>query len=71
MNLEEKMNIFFTITFLNIWWVAIWGISYIAIDLIAGKNKVIELAIYVCIMIFVILILSAKPEFIKHLSIIA
>lgn len=70
MSLEEQMNIFFTITFLNIWWVAIWGICYIAIDLIAGKNKVIELTIYVCIMIFVILVLSAKPQFIKHLSLI-
>lgn len=68
MSLEERMNVFFTITFLNIWWVAIWGICYIAIDAIAGKNKAIELAIYVVIMIFVILVLSAKPQFIRHLS---
>jgi hypothetical protein len=66
MNPNEKLRAFFVITFMNIWWVAIWGISYLAIEMIAKKNKAIELLIYVALMIIVISALIVYPELIPH-----
>lgn len=63
---NEKIRSFFTITFLNIWWVAIWGISYLAIEMIAKKNKAVELLIYIFLMIVVIGALIAYPDLIPH-----
>jgi hypothetical protein len=63
---QEKLRAFFSITFLNIWWVAIWGISYLAIEMVAKKNKAVELLIYIAMMIIVISALIVYPELIPH-----
>lgn len=67
MTSNEKIRLFFVITFLNIWWIALWGITYILIELLVGKNKMAELAVYVFMMLFVILVLAANPDLIPHL----
>lgn len=66
MNPHEKLHAFFSITFLNIWWVAIWGISYLAIEMVAKKNKAVELLIYIALMIIVIGALIVYPDLIPH-----
>jgi hypothetical protein len=66
MNPTERLRAFFVITFMNIWWVAIWGISYLAIEMVAKKNKAVELLIYIALMIIVISTLIVYPELIPH-----
>jgi hypothetical protein len=63
---QEKLRAFFSITFLNIWWVAIWGISYLAIEMVAQKNKAVELFIYITLMIIVIGTLIVYPDLIPN-----
>ena len=53
---------FFTITFLNLWWIAIWGIVLIAVEYFAAKSKMTELAIYISMMIVVIFVLRIYPH---------
>ena len=68
MNTHEKLQAFFSITFLNIWWVAVWGISYLAIEIVAKKNKAVELLIYIALMIIVIGTLIVYPNLIPDVS---
>ena len=58
--MEDHM--FFTLTFLNIWWIAIWGIVLIAVEYFAAKSKMTELAIYICMMLVVIFVLRIHPH---------
>lgn len=66
---NEKINNFFLITVLDLWWVAIWGIAYIAIEYLAGKNKKMEFLIYLFLMLFVILILTYNPNYIPQITV--
>jgi hypothetical protein len=65
---ENKYKNFLIITVLNLWWIAIWGIAYIAIDFLAGKNKKLEFLIYVFLMLFVILFIVYNPDYIPHIT---
>jgi len=58
---------FITITFLNLWWIALWGITFIMVEYISGKSKIIELFIYVCMMISIIVVLSRNPDLMPHI----
>ena len=58
---------FVTITFLNLWWIALWGISLILIEYISGKSKIMELFIYVAMMIVILVVLSRNPHLIPHI----
>ena len=58
---------FITITFLNLWWIALWGIVLITVEYLSGKSKTIELFIYISMMIVIIVILSRNPHLIPHI----
>jgi hypothetical protein len=58
---------FITITFLNLWWIALWGIVLITVEYLSGKSKTIELFIYISMMIVIIIILSRNPHLIPHI----
>jgi hypothetical protein len=64
---NDKIRTFFVITFLNIWWVAVWGISYLAIEMISKKNKAVELLIYIVLMSIVVGALIVYPDLIPHI----
>jgi len=55
------------VTLLQLWWIAIWGIAYIAIEYIAKKSKIVEFYIYCGLLTLVIGVLVANPILIKHL----
>ena len=58
---------FITITFLNLWWIALWGITLIVIEYVSGKSKIIELFIYVSMMIMILVVLGRNPHLIPHI----
>jgi hypothetical protein len=41
----NTFHFLFILTVIQFWWIAIWGIAYIVIDIIAGPSKMIELFI--------------------------
>jgi hypothetical protein len=61
------MEEFFTITFLNLWWIALWGITLIAVEYFSAKSKMIELTIYIVMMIVVFLVLKSKPHLVNRI----
>ena len=50
----KSVNFLFTLTVIQFWWIAIWGIAYIFIGLVAGKSKTIEMALKICSYLLVI-----------------
>ena len=55
------------ISLLQLWWIAIWGIAYIAIEHIAQKSKIIEFYIYCGLLLTVIVVLVGNPQLVEHL----
>ena len=64
----KNINLFrflFIITIIQFWWIAIWGLAYIAIGAIAGKSKEIEIIIYVVMLLAVLFFVQMNPSVIE------
>jgi predicted membrane channel-forming protein YqfA (hemolysin III family) len=59
--MEDRINLFLVISFLQLWWIALWGIVYIFIEYMSKKSKSVELLIYVSMMLVIIIIISRNP----------
>lgn len=57
----------FTLIIVQIWWIAIWGLSYITIEYFVGKNKLMEFGVYMGLIILVFIILQLNPHIIEDL----
>ena len=55
------------VTLIQLWWIAIWGIAYIAIEYLSNKSKLRELYLYLGLLISVFIIIVVNPHLIKHL----
>jgi len=55
------------LTIIQFWWIAIWGLAYIAIDAIAGSDKMKQVLVYVGFMLVVILTFQYEPRLIEKL----
>ena len=66
--MDEKLFIFLlAVTLVQIWWIAVWGITDIGIRLLAGKHKFIEVLIYIFFIVTVATFLQAHPSYMIHL----
>ena len=63
----KAVNFLFTLTVIQFWWIAIWGIAYIFIGLIAGKSKIIEMALYLGMLVITVAIIHKNPTLLQHL----
>ena len=57
----------FTVIIVQIWWIAIWGLSYITIEYFVGKNKLMEFGVYISLIILVFIVLQLNPHIIEDL----
>ena len=55
------------ITLFQLWWVAVWGISYLFIENISKGSKIVELYIYIALLVFIFVILYKHPKLMIHL----
>ena len=65
----NNINLFrflFIITIIQFWWIAIWGLAYIAIEAIAGKSKAIEILIYVTMLLAVLFFVQLNPSVVEN-----
>jgi hypothetical protein len=67
METRNTMKFLFILTLIQFWWIAIWGIAYIVIDMIAGPSKIIETIIYVCMLVFTMLVIHNNPNMVERL----
>jgi len=63
----DTLHFLFLLTIIQFWWIAIWGIAYIIIDLIAGPSKMIELFIYFLMLLCTIYVVHANPKILDKL----
>ena len=63
-SMEDKLQLFLSLTFLELWWISVWGIVYIFIEYMAKKSKAVELLLYVSMMAIVIVIIMRNPDII-------
>ena len=62
--MEDKLQLFLSLTFLELWWISVWVIVYIFIEYMAKKSKAVELLLYVSMMAIVIVIIMRNPDII-------
>jgi len=60
--MEERLHFFLALTFLELWWIAVWGIVYIFIEYMSKKSKYTELLIYIAMMSTILIILVRNPD---------
>ena len=63
----NNVQILSYVTIIQLWWIAIWGISYIAIEYLSNKSKLRELVLYIRLLSAVFTIFVVNPHLIKHL----
>jgi hypothetical protein len=57
---------YFGSSFLNaLLWIALWGIVYLGIELLASENTLIEFVIYLLLLVLVVLIKIFYPNFVQ------
>lgn len=63
----DTMHFLFLLTIIQFWWIAIWGIAYIIIDLIAGPSKMIEVFIYFLMLLCTVYVVHTNPKILDKL----
>ncbi len=63
----DTFHFLFILTVIQFWWIAIWGIAYIVIDLIAGPSKIVEMAIYFLMLLSTIYVVHTNPKILDKL----
>jgi hypothetical protein len=49
------------------WWISLWGLVYVSIEWLVGKNKVMEFWIYAIILFFTMLSIQINPNLLDKL----
>jgi hypothetical protein len=62
--MEEKLQFFLSLTFLELWWIAVWGIVYIFIEYMSKKSKYTEVLLYIAMMSFILIVVTRNPDII-------
>jgi hypothetical protein len=63
----DTFHFLFILTVIQFWWIAIWGIAYIVIDIIAGPSKIVEMAIYFLMLLSTIYVVHTNPKILDKL----
>jgi hypothetical protein len=63
----ETLRLLGTVTLIQMWWVGVWGVSYLVIERLTGGSKGAELAVYACLLGAVLATVAAWPHTLAHL----
>jgi hypothetical protein len=55
------------VTLVQMWWVAVWGITYLVIERVTGGSKRAELAVYAGLLLAVVATVATWPHLLSHL----
>jgi hypothetical protein len=58
---------FRSVLIVQFWWIALWGLVYISIEWLVGKNKLMEFWIYAIILFFTMLSIQINPNLLDKL----
>lgn len=63
----QTIHFLLVLTLIQFWWIAIWGLAYIFIDIVAGPSKMIESSIYVLMLVFTVVVIHMNPKMLDKL----
>jgi hypothetical protein len=63
---KTHVHALLVITFLNLWWISLWGLSYLFIEYVTKGSKKLEAVIYLSMMVIITFILLQYPDLIPH-----
>ena len=63
----DTFHFLFILTIIQFWWIAIWGIAYIFIDLVAGPSKMVEMIIYFLMLLSTMYVVHTNPKVLDKL----
>jgi hypothetical protein len=63
----DTFHFLFILTVIQFWWIAIWGIAYIFIDLVAGPSKMVEMVIYFLMLLSTMYVVHTNPKVLDKL----
>lgn len=58
----KTAQLFLSFTFLELWWISIWGILSLSVAYMAGNSKEIELLVYIVLAMLVVGIVTIYPD---------
>ena len=64
---DQTFHFLFVLTLIQFWWIAIWGLAYIMIEVVAGPSKIIESLIYSLMLVFTMYIIHLTPRMLDRL----
>ena len=64
---SHSIQFLVVLTLIQFWWIAIWGLAYLAIGGIAGGSKSTEILIYVLMLVFTMLVIHQNPTMLDRL----
>ena len=63
----HTIQFLFILTVIQFWWIAIWGLAYLVIDVVAGPSKRIECMIYAVMLLFTVVVIHYNPQMLEKL----
>jgi hypothetical protein len=63
----DKVELLAYVSLIQLWWVAIWGISFIVVEYLANRFNQHQIVIYIAMLLIVFITIVVKPNLIEHL----
>ena len=63
----DKVELLAYVSLIQLWWVAIWGISFIVVEYLANRFNQHQIVIYMMILLIVFITIIMRPNLIEHL----
>lgn len=65
--MKDISQFLFFLTIIQFWWIAIWGLAYMVVEVVAGDSKQIEFILYALMLLITMMILHLNPTMIHKL----
>jgi predicted membrane channel-forming protein YqfA (hemolysin III family) len=63
----DKVELLAYVSLIQLWWVAIWGISFIVVEYLANRFNQHQIVIYIAMLLIVFTTIIMRPNLIEHL----
>jgi hypothetical protein len=63
----QAIRFLFVLTVIQFWWIAVWGLAYIAIQYLSKNSRTIESMIYIIMLLVTILLVHTNPSMLEKL----
>jgi hypothetical protein len=65
--MKDTGQFLLVLTIIQFWWIAVWGIAYMFVEMVAGDSVIVEFLIYASMLLLTMMILHLNPKMIDKL----